>query len=52
MAFNIKTDWDKLVITLFAVTTAFNYGNQWLPHNIQMYILSGVALYSIWFKKR
>jgi len=51
MQFDIKKDWDKLAITLLAVTTALDYGNTLLAHKYQMWALSLLILYAIWMKK-
>ncbi len=52
MEFNIKKDWLKFVVTLFAITTAFTLGNNILSHANQMYIFSALVVYLIWIKKK
>jgi len=42
----------KWLITILAFTTAFNFGNEFVGHGIQMYILSGLVLYHLWVEMR
>lgn len=41
----------KIVISALAVTTALGLGADIVSHDIQMYALSGLVLYMLWFKR-
>lgn len=50
MKFDLQKDWDKYLITALAATTAFGLLSNIVSHEIQTYVLGGLAVYYLWFK--